>query len=85
MPRPSELCDICNSVDPLRGVICVECHGAIVAKRNDLIDRLAGALRDLVKTNEEWNQAVAAIIGRMPAWNDRYLDRAREVLAKEGQ
>lgn len=43
--------------------------------------RLREALSELVKTNEQHNEAVEAVIGRPLNWNDSYLDKARTVLA----
>ncbi|MDM7481605.1 MAG: hypothetical protein P3W96_006260 [Halomonas sp.] len=41
---------------------------------------LAEALEDLVKTNEQWNEAVSKVVGRPAGWHDGYLARAREAL-----
>lgn len=47
---------------------------------------LLGALKRLVSINQEHNEAILAITGRPPAWNDSYLNEARAAIAKaEGQ
>jgi hypothetical protein len=43
-------------------------------------DRLAEALRNLVKANEIWNQGMMDVIGRPPNWNDSYLNEAKQAL-----
>lgn len=43
-------------------------------------DRLASALRKLVKINEEHNAACEKVIGRPVGWKDEYLDEARAAL-----
>jgi regulator of replication initiation timing len=43
-------------------------------------DRLAEALKNLVKANEIWNQGMMDVIGRPPNWNDSYLNEAKQAL-----
>jgi hypothetical protein len=43
-------------------------------------DRLAEALKNLVKANETWNQGMMDVIGRPPNWNDSYLNEAKQAL-----
>lgn len=43
--------------------------------------RLAQSLRELVKANEDWNEATLRVIGAPVGWSDGYLDRARIALA----
>jgi hypothetical protein len=51
---------------------------ALIAAAPELYE----ALEELVKANEEWNKAVAAIVTTPPSWADTYLDAARSALAK---
>ena len=41
---------------------------------------LHGALKDLVKMNEDHNAAVESVIGRPLNWSDSYLDKARTAI-----
>lgn len=43
--------------------------------------RLVQSLRELVKANEDWNEATLRVIGAPVGWSDGYLDRARIALA----
>lgn len=43
---------------------------------------LLEALSELVKVNEEHNEAVSKVLGTPPGWNDSYLDKARAAIAK---
>lgn len=43
---------------------------------------LRAALEDLVRVNEEHNDAVCRVIRKPPNWNDAYLNRARDIIAK---
>jgi hypothetical protein len=54
------------------------------AKVLDLQAKLAAvvkALAGLIKVNDEWNESVQQIIGRVPGWSGQYLDEARAALA----
>jgi hypothetical protein len=55
-----------------------ESDRAVIQTASELLT----ALRDLVAANEDWNAAVALIIGKPPGWTDEYLDRARAAIKK---
>lgn len=50
-------------------------------------ERLVEALRELVMVNEQWNQSVREIVNdpNRPLFADKYLDKARAVLAEMGE
>ncbi len=47
-------------------------------------ERLRGALADLVKVNEDHNEAIERVTGKPPGWNDSYLDAARQAAMGDG-
>ena len=47
------------------------------------IERLRGALGNLVRMNEEHNAAVEKVMGRPLNWSDNYLNEARAALTGE--
>jgi hypothetical protein len=50
------------------------------------IEELEGALRGLIRMNEEHNAAVETVVGRPVGWTDDYLNVARRALANmEGE
>ena len=56
----------------------------LVRKRDATIQRLAAALKELVRINEEHNEAVSVVIGKPLGWKDAYLDEARAALREAG-
>jgi hypothetical protein len=52
----------------------------VIARIREQRDRLAMALKNLVKANETWNQGMMDVIGRPPNWNDSYLNEAKQAL-----
>lgn len=53
-----------------------------ISKLEDLVENLVSALGILVVCNETHNKEIEKIIGRPLGWDDRYLDRARTVIAE---
>jgi hypothetical protein len=47
------------------------------------IERLRGALGNLIRMNEEHNAAVEKVMGRPLNWSDNYLNEARAALTGE--
>lgn len=47
--------------------------------------QLAKALEELVQIHEQWNEAVARVVGKPPGWGDEYLRRARHALAAHAE
>ena len=59
----------------------VDLHKKIDVLEN-LVEELTSALGILVVCNETHNKEIEKIIGRPLGWDDRYLDRARTVIAE---
>jgi len=60
---------------------CKEPNEVKLCRLHAQAGELAAALKELVKSNEDWNNAVQSTIGRLPTWNDQYLARAKAALA----
>lgn len=78
-----------NALDHDTGT-CQGCTGTAmdhydeVARLRRHLTRVTTALADLVRINEEHNDAIAKIIKRPLGWKDAYLDDARAALVEAG-
>jgi hypothetical protein len=72
-----ENCPVTNPVAAFRQLI--EERDTLKAR----IEKLEAGLRNLVRVNQEWNVAVATVIGRPVNWNADYLKEAKSLLASD--
>ncbi len=85
--QPKHVAALLDEMERLRTAVAGARHIATTASslQREAEERLAKAvevLRELVRINEEHNDAIAKVVGKPVGWKDDYLDPARAFVTK---